>query len=246
MFSIFKKNKESIISLFQENFVDIHSHLLPAIDDGSKSLEESAELIQQMQGYGIHHFIMTPHVTESVWENSSTDIIEKLEELKSYIKQLGMDTITLRVAAEYMLDGNFLNLLKNKDLLPIKDSKILVEMSFRNAPLNLFDLLFEIQTAGYQPILAHPERYFFYHEKFNEYYRLKEAGCFFQLNLLSLSNYYGKKVQKIALRLLEENMIDFVGTDAHGKRHLDYLEQINNKKVLELIRPILRKNSSFL
>jgi len=107
-------------------------------------------------------------------------------------------------------------------------------------------MLFSIQIAGYQPILAHPERYSFYHTNFNEYYKLKEAGCLFQLNLLSLSSYYGKNVQKIAKKLIKENMIDFVGTDTHHQRHLDVLESIKDVASLKLIAPILKNNQLFI
>ena len=246
MLSLFKSKKSTITTLFPANFVDIHSHLIPGIDDGSKSLEETVALIKQMQSYGINHFIATPHVMEGVWENSSERILNKLQALNTHLQEIGLNDITVRVAAEYMLDGNFSSLLKKKDILTLKDNKILVEMSYRNAPINLYDVLFDIQVAGYTPILAHPERYFFFHNNFTAYAELKKAGCLFQLNLLSLTNYYGKDVQKIALKLLADNMIDFVGSDTHGKRHLDYFDQINDKKVLKLIAPILERNSEFL
>lgn len=223
----------------------MHSHLIPGIDDGSKSLEETVAMIKQMQSYGINYFIATPHVMEGVWENSSQHILEKLQELNSHLRDIGMENVTIRVAAEYMLDGNFSNLLKNRDLLTLKDNKILVEMSYRNAPINLYDVLFDIQVAGYKPILAHPERYLSFHNNFKEYTKLKKAGCSFQLNLLSLTNYYGKDIQNVAFKLLNKKMIDFVGSDAHGTGHLDFLNQINNKKVLKLIAPILENNSEF-
>lgn len=246
MLSIFKSKKNSITSLFPTNFVDIHSHLIPGIDDGSKSLDESVALIKQMRSYGINHFIATPHVMEGVWENSSERILNKLQELNTHLQEIGINDITIRAAAEYMLDGNFSSLLEKKDILPLKNNKILVEMSYRNAPINLYEMLFDIQVAGYTPVLAHPERYYFYHNHYKDYTVLKKAGCLFQMNLLSLTNYYGKDVQKIALKLLTDNMIDFVGSDTHGKRHLDYLNQITDKKVLKLITPILEKNSEFI
>jgi protein-tyrosine phosphatase len=245
MLSFFKLRKKTITSLFPTNFVDIHSHLIPGIDDGSKNLEETVSLLKQMQGFGMHNFITTPHVMGSVWRNSSKFILDKQKELKDHLNHIGMTDITIRVAAEYMLDGNFLKLLEKKDLLVLQDNKILVEMSYINAPINLYDILFKIQVEGYLPILAHPERYFFYHKNFEEYVKLKKAGCLFQLNLLSLTNYYGKDVQRTAIQLLEESLIDFVGTDMHRKQHLDYLEKINDRKILQLITPILENNSTF-
>jgi tyrosine-protein phosphatase YwqE len=109
----------------------------------------------------------------------------------------------------------------------------------------LYELLFEIQLAGYKPILAHPERYAFFHQNFKEYHKLKEVGCLFQLNLLSLSNYYGTDVQAILKKLLKENLIDFTGIDVHHMKHLNYLEKINNPSIVKLIQPILENNARF-
>lgn len=209
-------------------------------------MEASVALLKRMQSFGINNFVFTPHVMEGVWENSSELISERLDEFRSHLKTLGIDVATLRSAAEYMLDNNFIKLLNSEKLRPIKDSTILVELSYLNAPYNLYETLFEIQLKGYKPLLAHPERYSFYHQNFNEYYKLKESGCQFQLNLLSLSDYYGENVQKIAIRLLEEKLIDFVGSDVHHQRHLDALEKINNRKIIELVIPILGKNNLFL
>lgn len=244
MLSFFKKNKTTITSLFPEGFIDIHNHLIHGIDDGSKDLDDSAALIKRMYDFGIRNFICTPHIMEGVWENTPEIVKKKLTDLKSHLNTLGMD-VQLNAAAEYMLDGNFNNLLSKGNLLTLKDSYILVEMSYFNAPVNLYEILFNIQIAGYIPVLAHPERYNFYHQNFDEYQKLKEAGCLFQVNLLSLSNYYGKHVNTIALKLLKENMIDLAGTDTHHHRHLNHLEKINDKKVLQLITPVLENNVRF-
>jgi len=246
MFSIFKKDKTSLTTVFPENFVDIHSHLLPGIDDGAKNMEESVALIKRMRSYGIKNFVTTPHIMEAIWDNNPTIIQSKLNELTAHLKSIGITDVHIRAAAEYMLDGNFNVLLKNKNLLTVKDRFLLIEISYFNAPLNLYEILFNIQIEGYIPILAHPERYGFYHQNFNEYQKLKDAGCLFQLNLLSLSNYYGKYVNNIALQLLKENMYDFVATDTHHERHLDFLEKITDKKTLKLVRPILEKNALLL
>lgn len=241
MLSFFKKEKNTLTSILPENFVDIHSHLLHGIDDGAKNLDDSVTLIKRMYDFGIRNFITTPHIMEGVWENTPEIVHKKLSELKAHLNTLGMN-VQLHAAAEYMLDGNFNNLLSKGNLLTLKDSYILVEMSYFNAPVNLFEILFNIQIAGYTPILAHPERYNFYHQNFDMYKKLKDAGCLFQVNLLSLSNYYGKHVNTTALKLLKENMIDLAGTDTHHQRHLNQLENINNKKVLQLIKPVLQNN----
>ncbi|WP_245857046.1 tyrosine-protein phosphatase [Lutibacter flavus] len=228
------------------DFVDIHSHLLPNIDDGSKSFEESASLIKRLNSYGIKNFVATPHIMDGVWNNTSSIIQTKLYELTDYLNKQGIKDIQIRAAAEYMLDSNFEKLLYSEKLLTIKDQFILVEFSYINPPINLKEILFNIQIAGYQPILAHPERYSFFHTNYKEYSKLKEAGCLFQLNLLSLSSYYGSNVNRIAKQLLKDNLIDFAGTDTHHHRHLNALETINNPKLINLIKPVLENNAKLL
>ncbi|WP_111709664.1 tyrosine-protein phosphatase [Lutibacter citreus] len=243
MFSLFKKNNVSITSLFSNDFIDIHSHLLPNIDDGAKSFEDSVSLIKTLHSFGVNNFVTTPHIMDGVWNNNPEIIQNKLFQLKDYLKTHNLADIKIRAAAEYMLDSNFEHLLDTEKLLTIKDNYLLIEMSYLNPPINLKDLLFKIQIKGYTPILAHPERYVFYHNNYNEYLKLKEAGCLFQLNLLSLSNYYGPDIKKVAIKLLKDGLINFVGTDTHSERHLKFLESINNKKLLKLISPIIENNS---
>lgn len=242
----FKKKEIPLKELFSENFIDIHSHLLPGIDDGSKSMENTIELIERMNSYGIKNFVTTPHVLGDVYPNSSGLIKEKLEEVKTELLKRGMNDVHFRAAAEYMMDEQFVERLKNNEILTIKDNYVLVEMSYFSAPYNLYDVLFEIQLKGYKPILAHPERYNFYHGDFNNYYKLKKAGCVFQLNLLSLTEQYGKGVQKTAQKLLKENLYDFVGTDTHHMNHLRLLKKIGTEKIKKQIENLLKNNAKLL
>ena len=241
----FKKKTIPLTVYFPKGFVDIHSHLLPGIDDGAKTLEDSISLILKMYGYGIKHFITTPHVLGDLYPNSSETIKSKLEEVRTALEKRNITDISIGAAAEYMMDEQFAVRLAKKDILTLKDNFILVEMSFFNAPINLFDILFDVQLQGYKPVLAHPERYNFYHNDFEKYYQLKKAGCLFQLNLLSLTDHYGKNVQKISGQLLKENMYDFVGTDTHHQQHLETLKKIGNQKNLDLIKNLMENNSSF-
>ncbi len=243
MVSFFKKSVP-LIKHIPKNFVDIHSHLLPNVDDGSKSFKESLLLLQKIHSFGVNNLVLTPHIMEGVWENSRTDLIERFNQLKEYLKEHNFTEINLHLGAEYMLDGNFNKLLKSEPLLTIKDNFILVEMSYLSAPVNLYETIFDIQIANYKPILAHPERYNFLHTNFNEYKKLKDAGCLFQLNLLSLTNYYGKEVKKVSIKLLKENLIDFVGSDTHHERHLNSFEKIDVKNFQDLLLPILKNNST--
>jgi tyrosine-protein phosphatase YwqE len=245
VFDLFSKKKH-LSEVFPFDFVDIHSHLLPGIDDGAKDLEESIALIQKMDSYGIQNFITTPHVLGNVWPNSSDAILDQLELVQEALEKRDLSHIKIDAAAEYMLDEQFCELLKKRDLLTLKEDALLVELSYFNAPVNLFAILFDIQLAGYRPILAHPERYSFYHNNLDSYKKLKNAGCRFQLNLLSLTGYYGDSTKKTAEKLVQLDMIDFVGSDVHHHRHLEGLKSLGSKKTFEKISPLLKKNLSFL
>ena len=243
---LFFKKKIPLTDFFTDGFVDIHSHLLPGIDDGAKDMDTSIALLLKMASYGIKNFITTPHVLGSVYPNSSEVIKQKLAAVKKELEKREIKGISIQAAAEYMLDGEFSALLDQKDILVLKDNYILVEMSYFSAPINLYELLFKIQLKGYKPVLAHPERYNFYHTDFKSYYKLKQAGCLFQLNLLSLTDQYGKGVQKTSEKLLKENLYDFVGTDTHHQNHLELLPKIGTKKTLEKIKHLLNNNKKLL
>ena len=172
----FKKKEIPLINFFPKGFVDIHSHLLPGIDDGAKDLDRSNELILKMHSYGIKKIITTPHVLGDVYQNSSSTIKEKLKKVKDELIKRDIKDISIEAAAEYMMDEQFSELLENDDILTLKDNFVLVEMSYFSAPLNVYDILFQIQLKGYKPILAHPERYNFYHNDLNHYHKLKKAG----------------------------------------------------------------------
>ena len=238
----FKKKNIPLNQFFPKGFVDIHSHLLPGIDDGAKNLQSSIELIQKMSSYGIKNFITTPHVLGDVYPNSSKTIKEKLLEVQNELKRQNISDVTISAAAEYMMDEQFVKLLEKDDILTLKDNYVLVEMSYFSAPFNLYEIIFEIQLKGYKPVLAHPERYNFYHTNFENYYKLKKAGCLFQLNLLSLTPQYGNNVQKISSKLLNEGLYDFVGTDTHHSKHLELLKKIGNEKIKKTIFHLLENN----
>jgi len=243
---IFSRNKKIPINqFFPTDFVDIHSHFLPGIDDGAKDIEDSISLIKTMRSYGIKNIITTPHILGNVWPNNSTIIKSKLVEVKDALIANNITDVRLHASAEYLLDETFYKLLKANDLLTLKDNFILVELSYFNPPANLYDILFEIRIEGYIPVIAHPERYLFYHNNLSQYDKLKLNGCKFQLNLLSLMGHYGKDIQKMANYLLKKNYIDFVGSDAHNTYHLHQLKKISNSNTLKLLTPILKNNSFF-
>jgi protein-tyrosine phosphatase len=234
--------------LFNENFIDIHSHILPGIDDGAPSMKDALDLLKKMRQLGIQNFVFTPHVMNEVWENSSERIIEHFQEFKYFAEQESeLQDVSMRVAAEYMLDENFLNLLQHKDLLTVKDNKILVELSYLAPPINLFELIAEIQFKGYVPILAHPERYLSFHRNQGMYCKLKTAGCQFQVNLLSLTSYYNKEVQDAALWLMRNNLIDYIGSDVHRIHQVEAIEELIGKfGLVQLVKPIVKNNYQLL
>lgn len=215
----FKKSAPILSDLIPDNYVDIHSHLLPGIDDGAKTIEDTNNLIESLKNIGFGQFITTPHIITGIWDNTSESIASKLEEVNPKIKGTH-----LQAAAEYMLDSYFFERIrKGEQLLTLKDNYLLIEMSYMNAPIQLYDIIFEIQVQGYKPVLAHPERYLFYGNNFAEFHKLKRSGCLFQLNLLSTTGYYGTGVTKITQKLLDENLYDFTGSDVHHQKHVQSL-----------------------
>ena len=229
-----------------DGFVDIHNHLLPGIDDGSQNIEESLGLIQGFKDLGITRFIATPHVMNDYYPNSPESIGEALSKLRAAVKEKGWEDIRFKAAAEYMMDQSFLEILENNKILPLVSNMVLVEMSFFQPPINLHEILFAIQSKKYQPVLAHPERYAFFHSrKMEKYVELKNRGCYFQLNVLSLTGHYGKHIQEAAFALLDHDLVDYLGTDTHQQRHLEKLDEIKlPQKRIDQLRPIISRTAA--
>lgn len=243
MFTFFK-SKPLLKDLIPDHHVDIHSHLLPGIDDGAKTFEDSLRLTQALQNIGICQIITTPHIIQHVWENTREQIIANKNSTIVELKKNNID-MPFQAAAEYLMDDQFVSLFQSHDLLTLKDNYVLVEMSYINAPIQLYTILFDLQIAGYIPVLAHPERYLFYHKNFNEYDKLKKAGCLFQLNLLAVVGYYGENVTKIAEQLLKKGMYDFVGSDVHHNNHIAAFEQKVKLKDLSPLKEVIGNNQFF-
>ncbi|PWJ99124.1 tyrosine-protein phosphatase YwqE [Flavobacterium araucananum] len=242
--SIFFKSRPYLKDLLTDHYVDIHSHLLPGIDDGAKTITETTKLIKAFQEIGIYEFVTTPHISHYIWNNSPQSIIAKQAETTQLLDN-DILKIPFRVAAEYFMDDWFQAHFKSEKLLTLKDNYVLVEMSYMNPPVQLYTLLFDLQVAGYIPVLAHPERYLFYHKNFDEYEKLKKAGCLFQLNLLSLVGYYGERITKVADLLLKKGMYDFVGTDVHHKKHIDALHQKIKVNHISMLKEVIANNTFF-
>lgn len=212
----------------------MHSHLIPGIDDGVKTVEEAIVLIRGLQDLGFQKIITTPHIYKEHYPNTKDGILRGLAALKTALVAENIH-IPIEASAEYFMDDHYEMLLDNNEILPLQDKYVLVEMSFFGASPKLEDYLFKTQIKGYTPILAHPERYLFYHNDFEQFYELKEKGVLLQLNTASLMGYYGKPIQRIAQKLIKEKLIDFIGTDMHHEGHLAYLQSNLNHQECQLI-----------
>jgi protein-tyrosine phosphatase len=240
---IFFNKKNYLKDLLYGEFIDIHSHLLPGIDDGATSIENTLALLNGLKNKGFKQFTGTTHIFAGVWNNTKEIIENTAQNTNDIIKNEGF---FIKPAAEYMMDTQLMDLLKNDTpLLTLKDNYVLVEMSYINPPIQLFEIVFEIQIKGYQPVLAHPERYNFYHGNLDAFKKLKNAGCKFQLNMLSSVGYYGPAVAKCAQDLLKNNLMDFIGSDVHHERHLAAFEQKIVVKEIETIKKIIENNHFF-
>lgn len=223
MLSIFRKKTRERPDL-SGIVTDMHSHLVPGIDDGSPDADTSVELVRGLMEMGYQNFIATPHILWDIFKNNRSTITPAHAELINALKIAEIDT-NIRYAAEYFLDYHVDELLEQQQpLLTLKDNLVLVEFSFVSAPLDLKEKLFALQMAGYQPVLAHPERYSYLARNKEMYDELREAGYYFQINLLSLTGYYGKPVLELANHLLKNKYVDFLGTDLHHERHLKALQ----------------------
>ncbi|MFZ5978129.1 MAG: histidinol phosphatase [Hydrotalea flava] len=224
MFSIFKKKVLGDFSFLQ---TDLHNHILPGVDDGAKSINDSIELLQQMQQLGYKKIICTPHILGNIYPNKPTTILPALEKVKRVLNENNI-AMQVEAAAEYMADENFVEAVeKKKPFLCFGEKKIiLIEMSYLAPSPYLEQCVFQLILDGYQPVLAHPERYNYYHKQMNKYEQWKEKGCWLQLNALSLTGYYGKHVKQAAEKLLTAQLIDLLGTDLHHAQHMAALHYL--------------------
>jgi len=230
MLSFFsKKSKITDISWLG---VDMHSHILPGIDDGSPDVDTSLRFVKSLENLGYSHLIATPHIYKELYPNTIETISEAKKSLQNALDGQGV-SLKLDSAAEYMIDQDF---DLDAELCPVQKKHLLIEMSYLNESPNISQRVFDVEIKGFTPILAHPERYTFYFKDKTRLKRFKEKGCLLQLNLLSVMGYYGKEVKQLAEYLLKENMYDLAGTDLHHDKHLDTLTNaVQSGKLYEII-----------
>ena len=212
---------------------DVHSHFIPGIDDGSQNLEQSMEMLRAMHELGYRKVITTPHSMADGYRNSPAIILGGLEKLRREVEAQGL-SIEVDAAAEYYLDHDLERKVLDGEVLTFGDRLLLFELPFLSEPSILLTLIFQMQTQGYKPVLAHPERYSFWYNDFSKYERLKDRGVLFQLNLIALSGAYGPKAKEIAERLIDAGAYELIGSDCHNMNHV---EAIRNT----LTRPYLHK-----
>jgi protein-tyrosine phosphatase len=230
MFSFFKKKKSQVIepSYHVPDFSflggDMHSHLVPAIDDGSQSLEDSIRFVEALYDLGIKNFITTPHIHGEMYDNDTHKVQRLFQPLKDYLAQYHSD-IHIQVSAEYFLDTYFLHEVLPKGLMAFGKNNVLVEASMAGWNRQFNEIMFAVQANGYKPILAHPERYL-YETQMEVFETLKTKGVAMQLNLLSILGYYGKSIKINAEKMLELGLYDYCGTDLHHERHLNHIKNM--------------------
>jgi tyrosine-protein phosphatase YwqE len=238
IFDLFKKQAKVDPEDFSLKWleVDMHSHLIPGIDDGAKTIEESVSLIKRLESYGLRKIITTPHIMSEYYRNSPEIIRKGLKKVRLALEKEGVD-VQLEAAAEYYIDEIFYEKIEaGEELLTIKDNYVLVETGFINKPQMLLELFFSMEMNGYRPILAHPERYHYLIHDEKLLHDLFDREIYFQINLLSLTGFYSKAVKHFAEMLIDENKVKLMGTDCHNHRYLDMLENLNQSKYYSKIQ----------
>jgi len=221
---------------------DLHSHLIPGIDDGSPDMETSVELIRALWKLGYKKIITTPHVMGEYYPNSSETILSGLKNVKEAVAAAKIP-VEIYAAAEYHADENFERLIREDDLLTMPGNKLLFELSFYGENPGIQQTVFNLHKKGYSLILAHVERYPYYHGNMSVIEHYKDMGCTLQLNILSLTGHYGEPVKKWAEKLLKAGMIDYLGTDLHHKGHLELLQKhLPGKQIQHVLQTYEFKN----
>ena len=217
---------------------DLHSHLIPGIDDGSKDMEDTINMLKEFIGLGFKKVITTPHVMSDFYKNTPEIILGGLKDVRDEIKKQGLE-IEIEAAAEYYLDYHLEELIKAKNILTFGENHVLFELSFSNEPQRIKEIIFEFQTNGYRPIMAHFERYPYYFNQWQTIEDYRNRGCLIQLNINSLSGQYGPGVKKMAEEMINRGYVDVIGSDCH---HLGHLELIKGLRTNPFLHKVIKEN----
>jgi protein-tyrosine phosphatase len=232
MFGLFRKNKkepETLVSLAEVG-LDMHSHILPGIDDGAQTVEDSVLLIQTLLNAGVKKIVATPHIMADYYKNTEVTIGDALDRLKHHLAEIGLD-VDIQAAAEHYFDEYFLELISENRLMLINGKYVLFEIPFTSKPINVIPVIQQLTGKGLVPILAHPERYPYL--TIPEVEEMRSWGCLMQMNILSVTGYYGKDVKHNAQNLIEAEVVDLISSDMHHARHAENLQRA-------LAEPLLR------
>lgn len=244
LFNFFGNKNQPEIKSQRALRVDFHSHLLPGIDDGCQTLEESLENIRELQKQGVTKIITTPHIFNELYPNTPEIIRDKLQLLRKALSDNAMD-VEITATAEYYLDEWFCKNFKNIELLTLPGNYILVETNYMERPHFLEEILFELQLSGYKVIFAHPERYNYLLGDYSKFDSLFDSGILFQCNLLSFTGYYSPKIKHAAMYLLKNKMVHLVGSDIHKMKHTTTISQFKKSKDYEALLQLNLLNNSF-
>lgn len=233
------RNKKLVLPDFYST--DLHSHLIPGIDDGSLNIEQSIEMIKALKNIGFKKLITTPHIMAHRFPNNRDIILRGLDKLKEELVSQNID-IEIQAASEYYYDEHFIELIEKKELLTFGDNHILFELSYTTPVFGMEQVIYKLLDAGYKPILAHPERYSYFTSNLEKYHQIKDMGLLFQINVNSLNNFYGKNSKKAVEYIIENSLVDFVGSDTHRPNYIEALEKsilLKNFKQIENKNKIL-------
>lgn len=251
MFGIYKKSKESKMSDFDfgQVAVDFHSHLIPSVDDGVQSIEDTAAILHVLYKQGYKKVFTSPHIMGEKYTNRKSDLLDRLELIRQHdlVKEIPID---IDVIAEYLLDEQFENLLKANDFLTIQDKYILIETSMNCDFPFVRDYIYELRKKGYKPILAHPERYRYIHSEKNAlevYQNMLDWGIEFQLNLFALVGMFGAESRKTAEILIDNELYSYACSDIHRPSQLVHFDELKQNKYLHtMLETNQIKNNNFL
>lgn len=212
--------------------IDIHTHLIPHVDDGSMNIEDSIGILKKAKAAGFDAIVATPHYIEGSYDSNMYRNIELLEQIKNEAKNKNID-IKLYLGNEVFITENIVKLIKEKKISSINNSRyILMELPFNDEVYNLQNCIFNLMNSGYIPIIAHPERYAFVKKDPNALIEYINQGVLFQCNSGSFIGHYGKTAQKTAEILLKHNMVHFIATDTHNSKSDNYSELFEVKAIL--------------
>ncbi len=220
-----------------DGFRDCHCHLLPGVDDGVQQKDDTMQILEEWERCGVKEVWLTPHIMEDI-PNEPAELKRKFGELQEQYK-LYKGGIQLHLAAEHMMDGLFLKRLEKDDVLPFEEDRLLVETSYYTPPMNMAAIIDKVKATGYDPILAHPERYQYMNTK--DYKQWKQRGVLLQLNVPSLVGAYGPEVQHKAEWLLKEEMYDLCGSDTHSRNQVEmFLNSEISKKTVKKVQNLFK------